>query len=419
MEQTFLSDIAKNPIDTLQNFYILFDNGYLLSRYLVFNDKKICEILGSHIIQEETYNLQTNLIKKLGIYISNDVFIYSEFFESIKESLYDCGFPDISKNDDYVFCITDPFTHFYLSDLFLSTFFQFIIADAFSPDSKKYYPFIKQYATTVCTNIDNREMNMIYSGDIMKGIKLIEKGALAKFTSTNFKEIFKNENLILFCDDLLRQVLYSLVLMQNQINFSYGGLLAQDVYIFEGPLDVTFHQVHLMNKYQCKIKPNEYMSFTILLGEDNRPFRFFSTSESGNEIDNGKKIYHRPQIYKYNDIYYYQIGNQMSQKIFTELKEIGIPYFIGFDTYSFLSSILCIPSFYNLINNNPKLKEKYWTTLFIDKEDENIMIKRFKEYHKRTSYELTESQLFHLLENIKMRCDITTIIANTLYFTDI
>ena len=441
--QDFLAKVAGDPVDYFSNFYSVEEPDIQISSTMKFNDEHLCAYLGHRSIasatereKEKTKNKSTMFrelivpLDTLRLYITNELFIHTPFFKALEQKLYECGYPDMttdSEGNGYLFVVSDPFTHSFLTNLFLYTFFSTLSNNA--PASRnKFVPFVVQYGTTVCAPPADLLTNGIHmrKGEVT-GVRLFEStdGHLVNVYSLlgNEQKEGKNKVTVSFrepsvCDHLLRQVLVALSLLQDEMQFSYGGLRAQHVALSsKEPIEAVVSNVPIRSQWRCllNLEVERTISFSVLLGNEPSAMRtrFLSSTDITDTIK--EKIYVPPTIQTYvaktkegeEKIAYFQLQSAVSMSVFKEMKEMGIPYFVAFDTYSFLASVFCVPIFYNTIMTNALLKEKYWEPLFLDDADKKELDKRVREFHKRESYVISDLELVSLLKDLKMRCDIS------------
>lgn len=228
------------------------------------------------------------------------------------------------------------------------------------------------------------------------------------FSNTNVsrREVVKPEYLI----KIFKQVIANLHFLQTTIQFTSSDCKSANIFVSNQPIKVDYEGLILDCPFTCKIGDYGKSSLTIGLTNQNIPYRLFNRDWKSDQYLRFSPF--TPHIETLEDIPYYTVSNLFLAQLYTRLRHMGIPFYLSFDTYTFIVSMLLDPAvFYSFFGNDDMVKY-IWEPLWFQDDLQEIFsrIQKSISQGKGGSYQNTVP----LLMNIKLKCHATTILFDSI-----
>jgi len=111
------------------------------------------------------------------------------------------------------------------------------------------------------------------------------------------------------------------------------------------------------------------------------------------------------------NIDYYVIDNLFKAQTYAYSRHMGIPFYLTYDTYTFLISMMMSPSYRNIIFNDPSLRSGLWDILWVREDDNRRITHKVLNYEGDSKY----GEIVNVLKGARLDCDMTTRLLNSIF----
>lgn len=196
-------------------------------------------------------------------------------------------------------------------------------------------------------------------------------------------------------DQILMQVFQAFNFLSQNLGFISGDLKAANIFVKSEPIkDAPF---------TCKISDYGKSSCLLPIGKDGQVemvMRIYNNVSYANIYSLGGAF--EPQIDQSSR---YIVDDFFLVNTYADLRHMGSPYYRTFDIYTFIVSLLTIPSYYYRFFTSSYLVSRYWKLFWVNEEEENIVKERIDEYiRKGTATGIGEA--IGILKGISLSCSI-------------
>ena len=221
-------------------------------------------------------------------------------------------------------------------------------------------------------------------------------GSLDQFLSNNPHHLF----------DAIKQVIMTLDYLQSTYQFTHGSLTLSNINVDSKPLNYSYKKMRIDAPFTCKLTNFETASITIPL--KSQPYRFYNRTLRADTYFWWTPFTPNINIDPQSNTVYYSLYNSTTDQINMQLRHMGIPFYLSYETYQFIISLLQDKILFDDFFQHPILRN-LWTQMWLDPFDASTI------YNKLTN-ELTNTQsdVSSLLHNVKLNCSVTSILLNTL-----
>jgi hypothetical protein len=347
------------------------------------------------------------------------------FNATLKKAPSRCGYSNI---DDLRYLGADEFTNEMIIGIILSSYFI-----TWNEETKNnFYPIIEYLTSTVCQ--DRSPGLKIITATPPIGVHLMEYadlGTLVDFANRRETQVYRQRQRIIdprspygeeitievikpdIILQIIRQVIAALHLLQNEFDFNHGDLKAANILVRSEPAKGIYQGVDISAPFTCKVA--DYGKSSLTFGTDQGPHRIYNRTWLADRY-----LYIMPftpmintQRTREGDEPFFIVQGLFNIHLYTRTRHMGLPFYLAFDTYTFLISILLIPAFYYSFFESPHLVEKVWTPLWFG-QDGQRMQQDILVFHKDPSKAQSISTVLNLLKGIRLRCNATQILLNNL-----
>ena len=376
-------------------------------------------------VNDETLILKTSQPGQLSlIYREKPPSSIRSFEETIRQAPTRCGFPDIS---DLRYLGADEFTNEMLIGIILTSF----IKNWNEQTRNNFYPLVEYIASSVC--LDNNPGLPITSSRPI-GIHLMEFANLGTLIDLSkspeteqYRQVSKvydpsseyRENItievvkveVIF--QVIRQVIASLHLIQNEFDFNHGDLKIANIFVSSQPAEGEYEGLDISAPFTCKVA--DYGKSSLTIETEKGPCRIYNRSWLADRYLNLNPFTPLINIERVGFIGepFFIIQGLLTVHLYTRTRHMGIPFYLAFDTYSFLISLLLIPGFYYSFFNTPQLVEKIWNPLWFGR-DAALMQQAILDFLDDPKKAQSISTVLDLLKGVRLRCNATNILLNNL-----
>lgn len=207
---------------------------------------------------------------------------------------------------------------------------------------------------------------------------------------------------------IIRQIVSALDSLQNVLYFNHGDLKAANIFVSSTPSTGQYKGVDITAPFTCKIADYGKSSLTIKTNEGD--CRLYNRTWLADRYLYLKPF--TPNIYLEKGEPFFTIKG-MVPHLYSRTRHMGLPFYLSFDTYCFIVSILLIPSFYYSFFETKKLIDKVWSPLWFEKEG-SIIRQRILAYHNNPGEAQSMATIVELLRDLKLRCNATKILMKNL-----
>lgn len=198
---------------------------------------------------------------------------------------------------------------------------------------------------------------------------------------------------------ILKQLIITLDYLQKNLHFIHGDGKSANIFVSSTPFSFDAFGIHFTAPFTCKIGDFGKSSLTF-----NR-FRLFNYNWLASTY-----LYVSPFLPSItNDTY--TVSNLNSVQIYTRLRHMGFPYYLSFDTYTFIVSLLLDPIFFHTFFESPALSE-IWDILWYP-SDQALMYSRLLNGIDSSTNSFTF--VISLLKNVTLKCHVTSLLFDHLF----
>lgn len=279
--------------------------------------------------------------------------------------------------------------------------------------------FVRHYQGAICVSSSGE----MYGLNIMENCDL---GSLDKVTShSKFSQYMGEYDIedngrtfrtLLVSSEVIRQILTQITvglhMLQSNVNFISGDLKAGNVFLKSESIDTQYLGVKLHSSFTCKIA--DYGKSSCMLYKSKKVgIRFYNDST----LANAYLSFHpfEDDIYTEDGEYFYTISPLFIAQIYTRTRHMGIPFYLSFDYYTLIVSMLTNPRFYYMFFGNELLRTTFWNPIW--KHDGPEAMNRIHQYVlEGTGQSLNDS--ITILRGLRLKCNAVHIILTKLRSLD-
>ena len=204
---------------------------------------------------------------------------------------------------------------------------------------------------------------------------------------------------------ILSQLAANLHFLQETVHFNHGDLKVDNVLLSDIPVSTQYKGLSISADFTVKLADYGKSSITL---EGDRKTRIYNASYVA-------KSYlwvapFRPNIGSHGNVMYYIVDSYLTSQVYAQSRHMGIPFYLSFDTYTILTSIMAIKEFYYAIMFDKSLRD-VWTNMFFD-NDRNTLYRRLRDNIAKPSFSIADA--IKLLKGIKLKCKGTHIFLDTM-----
>ena len=324
-----------------------------------------------------------------------------------------CGYRDV---DNLRYLGADEFTNEMLIGLILT----FHYLDWNDITGNSFYPQIEYLTSSICQDTSPGQITKSATRPI--GVHLMEfadLGTLVDFVSR--KETQEYREVLQIIDtqskrgdrftmevvkvdtifQIIRQVVSALHSLQNNLDFNHGDLKAANIFVSSEASRGVYGGVDVTAPFTCKVA--DYGKSSLTIETDKGAYRIYNRSWLADRY-----LYinpFTPIINVEHDEPFFIVKGLFKVHLYTRTRHMGLPFYLAFDTYTFIVSLLIIPAFYYAFFSNPDLVGRVWNVLWFH-DDAERMRQRVLGYHDHPKAEGIAVTL-EILRDVRLRCDAT------------
>lgn len=345
-----------------------------------------------------------------------------------------CGFPDIS-NLHYLG--GDEFTNEMLIGVILNSTIKLWNDNT----GNNFYPYIEYITSTVCQDRSSSRLPITSTRPI--GVHLMEfadLGTLVDFTKSPETYEYREGRKIIYPtshygDDsiievvkvevvfqIIRQVVASLHLLQKELIFNHGDLKAANIFVSSQPAEGSYEGVDISAPFTCKIA--DYGKSSLTVETETGPCRIYNRSWLADRylymmpftpIINVQRMWkERAANFLWEEQEpFFIVQGLLDVHLYTRIRHMGLPFFLAYDIYCAIISMLLIPAFYYSFFDSDELIEKIWQPLWFGQDGDRIQL-AILSFHDNQEKAQSIATTLELLRNIRLKCNATEILLNNL-----
>jgi hypothetical protein len=272
-----------------------------------------------------------------------------------------------------------------------------------------------------CCGLDGSRIEMFYGSDKftnmllvnyvlsertgLKTYKMIETGSVCgphdKVIQENTDGPIDPENISAdIVVDIFEQLVVTFFVLQSHFQFNHGNPSYKSLDILKRPSGVSYEGHEFQWATTLKLKEMQNSSIT-----DGKT-RFYNADVDTDIYLNEKSF--QPKIEQGSSMYpsqglfeWYVIQKDICHILTSHLKHMGTPFYLSFDLYAFITSLMTISQFRNVVNTNERLT-KMWNSMWFPEDLVKVnkrIILPYKHEH---------------LSNLRLRCDLGKVLFNQL-----
>jgi len=210
--------------------------------------------------------------------------------------------------------------------------------------------------------------------------------------------------------NIFKQVISTLHFLQTTVFFTSSDCKTANIFIKSDPITVNYNNLIINSPFTCKIGDYGKASLSINLTNKNLPHRIFNKEWRSSQYLSVAPFH--PHINEIDGIPFYVISNLTMAQFYTRSRHMGIPYYLSFDTYTFIISFLHDPAVFHSFFNNDIFRLHLWPSLWFPDDIDNI----FSRIHHNIIKHIPGSYtvIVELLMGIKLKCNLTSLLLDTL-----
>lgn len=356
------------------------------------------------------------------VYSNNPPSNFSSFKQELDKSPSKCGYPSL---DELKYLGGDEFTNEMLIGIILTRYFD----NWNKTQETSFYPCVEYLASSICSTTKSRpigahllefaDLGTLHDFAIDKKTQkyrcslntgncgsLHHEISRTKLGNDVIFDVMKPEVIFI----ILRQVISALHILQDVFDYNHGDLKAANILISSTPSSGQYEGVDVSAPFTCKIA--DYGKSSLTLETNDGDYRLYNRTWLADRYLYLKPFI--PNIYLDRGEPFFTIKGIIPH-LYTRTRHMGLPFYLAFDTYCFIVSILLIPSFYYSFFETKKLIDKVWSPLWFGKEG-NIIRQRIVAYHNNPGEAHSMATIVELLREIKLRCNATEILLKNLRY---
>lgn len=372
-------------------------------------------------IEGQTFILKTTQPGRLSlVYRERPPSNVQKFQQKLLQSPSRCGYSDMQ---NYKFLGGDEFTNEMLVGFILDAYFTLRHQD--NGNSTRFYPYITYYLSSVC---NDTQRGLILTSQRLIGVHLIEYanlGTLWDFSRSNNSQEYRivhrdpidNIQLEILRPEItaliLRQVISALHILQNELQFNHGDLKLENIFVSSEPSQGDYEGLDVTAPFTCKIA--DYGKSSLTVESVQTSFcRIYNRSWLAdrylylvpfNPMVNIDRIGEQEEPY-------FIIQGFLDVQLYTQTRHMGLPFYLAYDTYSFLVSMLLNPTFYYSFFSQDVFITQLWNPMWFG-NDARRMQHKIKSQHHNARAQST-GLVLDLLRGIRLRCNGTQVLLDNL-----
>lgn len=433
-----IRELALNPIEISNQFYLLKRNGYLYSSYIPVDDPTICCLAKPGLPAKsqssgksgpycssntnlselatmgkvgKTYSLiledGTTVIVKITNGISPNISVADRTID-VNHCEVGCLLPLPTK--DLIYLATDEFTNETLIAYGIDTLYT---AYGF-PTGNTY---IKHIDAGLCSN----------GSDTLSGINIMEYanyGDLSNITKNKELDIYReeysfrdtrNNNFTIiglkteYILNIIKQVLSTIYFLQSTGNFIHGDLKVANVLLSSQSNNSNYKGLNLNAPFTIKIADFGKSAITLQF-KGTEPFRLYNRDRLAEAYL--EFIPFKPKTGVTFGQKYYILDSFLNVQVYAQSRHLGIPFYSSYDIYTFIVSMFMVPEFYYKLISDKVLIETVWNPLWFPDEASKVLsrISNYVKDGKTPSFDNTIS----ILKGIRLKCELISILMEKL-----
>ncbi len=198
---------------------------------------------------------------------------------------------------------------------------------------------------------------------------------------------------------IIGQVVANLDFLQSTVDFNHGDLKVDNILVKSGDISIRYKDLYLDSRFTVKIADFGKSSLTVDHGER---VRLFNRSLAASKYLWVAPF--RPYIGSIGKETYYVVDSYITAQIYAQSRHMGIPFYLSFDTYTFMVSLLSIPEAYYAMFTNEDLM-KIWLTMFF-RDDIPKVSNRLRRAMKKGTFSIVDA--IKVLKGIRLKCKGTS-----------
>lgn len=345
-----------------------------------------------------------------------------------------CGFPDVSQLH---YLGADEFTNEMLIGTILTSF----VKSWNDQTGNNFYPAIEYMASTVCQDRSSSLLPITSSRPI--GVHLMEfadLGTLVDFTTRPETQQYRQGRRIQYPGSqygdnaiinvvrpdvimqIIRQVVAGLHLFQTELAFNHGDCKAGNIFVSSEPAEGNYEGMDISAPFTCKIA--DYGKSSLTVETEKGDCRIYNRSWLADRylymvpftpMINEQHVWHeRATNYMYETVDpYFIVQGLLDVHLYTRTRHMGLPFYLAYDTYCFIVSLLLIPAYYYSFFDSPELIEYVWKPLWFGQDGDRIQLTILSLHDDQVRAQSISTAL-DLLRGVKLRCNATEILLDNL-----
>jgi serine/threonine protein kinase len=319
-----------------------------------------------------------------------------------------CEFPEVAS---LRYLGADEFTNEMLIGLVLTDYFQYWNEETHN----NFYPQVAYLYSSVCQDVSPIGVHLLEYADkgtlvdIANGLSGEEYRVpldVIDATRGDLKlEVVKPEVILL----ILKQVTTALDILQKSFAFNHGDLKAANIFVSSESSEGEYLGVDISAPFTCKIA--DYGKSSLTLETEHGPFRIYHRSWLADRYLSVVPFVPKTNLDQGEP--YFVIPASWSPHLYTRTRHMGLPFYLAFDTYTFLISILLLPAYYYSFFSTSQLVEAAWNPLWLNQREADIVKSRIQREHSNPRAQSLAISM-DLLKNIRLRCNATSVLLSGL-----
>lgn len=259
---------------------------------------------------------------------------------------------------------------------------------------------INHIGATICSKGYNgiNLMEMADLGTLRSLVSINKYTEIADFS--NGMEAFRRKVFtVSTMKSIIGQVAANLDFLQSTVDFNHGDLKVDNILVKSGETSIRYKDLYLDSPFSVKIADFGKSSLTVDYGER---VRLFNRSPAASKYLWVAPF--RPHIGTIGKETYYVVDSYITAQIYAQSRHMGIPFYLSFDTYTFMVSLLSIPEAYYAMFTNEDLS-KIWLAMFF-RDDIPKVTDRLKRVMKKGTFSIVDA--IKVLKGIRLKCNGTS-----------
>lgn len=324
-----------------------------------------------------------------------------------------CLYSDLT---DLKYLGSDEFTN----EIFIS-FFLDVMYSLFFPNNnsnERLNGYLKYHMATICNEKKNYGLFLTEYPE-WGTLKDVSKNV--SFTkSYEFKNIDNvinkiNSFLPYYIIDFTKQISANLYFLQQKLHFYHGNLTVDNIFIKDvGPQKkdyISFEYEGMRHSSNYLVKIGNFSGSSINATLNGKNVRIYNKNKAA-EIYYGIFPF-KPEIND-NAVFgkYFTLNYLITAASITKANFMGVPFYISWDTATFLISFLMLPEVFYVVFTNQKLRNLLFDNLW-SLDDYSLLYKRIHEAVMIKKSPNLEN-IIEILKDIKIKCNLTKTLFDNL-----